>query len=429
MKEVKVGIIGFGTVGAGVAANILKNGETILKRTGVKLTLTRIADLDITTDRGVTVPAGVLTTDAAALIREVDVVVELVGGTTIAKDFILQALKLGKPVVTANKALIAEHGEEIFAAAAKSKADVYYEASVAGGIPVVKALREGLVSNRIKRIYGILNGTCNYILTRMEQEGLDFETILKDAQELGYAEAEPSLDVDGFDTAHKASILAALAYGEWFGMEPIYVEGIRDVSLLDIKFAEELGYRIKLLAIIKQINNDVQIRVHPALISKDTMLANISDVFNGVMIDGDTVGETLFYGRGAGRNATASAVVADLVDVALNLKHNAAERISAFRPGSQFNELMPMDEVKARYYLRLQVKDEPGVIAKIAEILSHQNVSISSFIQREERSGENVPLLILTHETKEKQIKAAISGFEKLSVVSGKVKLIRIEDI
>ncbi|MDD5599469.1 MAG: homoserine dehydrogenase [Victivallaceae bacterium] len=429
MKEVKVGIIGFGTVGAGVAANILKNGETILKRTGVKLTLARIADLDITTDRGVSVPAGILTTDAAALIREVDVVVELVGGTTVAKDFILQALRLGKPVVTANKALIAEHGEEIFAAAAKSKADVYYEASVAGGIPVVKALREGLVSNRIKRIYGILNGTCNYILTRMEQEGLDFETILKDAQKLGYAEAEPSLDVDGFDTAHKASILAALAYGEWFGMEPIYVEGIRDISLLDIKFAEELGYRVKLLAIIKQVDNDVQIRVHPTLISRDAMLANISDVFNGVMIDGDTVGETLFYGRGAGRNATASAVVADLVDVALNLKHNAAERISAFRPGSQFNELMPMDEVKARYYLRLQVRDEPGVIAKIAEILSRQNVSISSFIQREEHPEENVPLLILTHEAREKQIKAAIAGFEKLSVVSGKVKLIRIEDI
>jgi homoserine dehydrogenase len=429
VKEVKVGIIGFGTVGAGVAANILRNGETILKRTGVKLTLTRIADLDITTQRGVTVPAGVLTTDPVALIREVDVVVELVGGTKVAKDFILQALELGKPVVTANKALIAEHGEEIFAAAAKSRADVYYEASVAGGIPVVKALREGLVSNRIKRIYGILNGTCNYILTRMENEGLDFETILKDAQELGYAEAEPSLDVDGFDTAHKASILAALAYGEWFGMGPIYVEGIRDISLLDIKFAEELGYRIKLLAIIKQVENDVQIRVHPALISKETMLANISDVFNGVMIDGDTVGETLFYGRGAGRDATASAVVADLVDVALNLKHNAAERISAFRPGSQFNELMPMDEVKARYYLRLEVKDEPGVIAQIAEILREQNVSISSFIQREEYPGKNVPLLILTHGTREKQIKAAIAGFEKLSVVSGKVKLIRIEDI
>ena len=429
MKEVKVGIIGFGTVGAGVAANILKNSDTIAKRTGVKLTLTKIADLDITTDRGVTVPADTLTTETTALIDEVDVVVELVGGTTIAKKFILEALKKGKPVVTANKALIAEHGEEIFAAAAESKADVYYEASVAGGIPVVKALREGLVSNRIKRIYGIMNGTCNYILTRMEREGLDFETILKDAQELGYAEAEPSLDVDGFDTAHKASILAALAYGEWFGMEPVYVEGIREISQLDIKFADQLGYRIKLLAIIKQVDNDVQIRVHPTLVAKSTMLANISDVFNGVMIDGDTVGETLFYGRGAGRDATASAVVADLVDVALNLKHNAAERILAFRPGSQFNELMPMDNVESRYYLRLEVKDQAGVVAKIADILCKQNISISSFIQSEDHPGENVPLLILTHEVKEEQIKAAIAEFEKLNVVSGKVKLIRIEDV
>jgi homoserine dehydrogenase len=429
VKEVKVGIIGFGTVGAGVAANILKNGETIYKRTGVKLALTRIADLDITTDRGVNVPAGVLTTDTNALIDEVDVVVELVGGTTIAKDFILKALKAGKPCVTANKALLAEHGEEIFAAAAKSKADVYYEASVAGGIPVVKALREGLVSNRIKRIYGIMNGTCNYILTRMEREKLDFETILKDAQALGYAEAEPSLDVDGFDTAHKASILAALAYGKWFGMEPIYVEGIRDISLLDIELADELGYRIKLLAIIKEIQNNVQIRVHPTLVSKETMLSNISEVFNGVMIDGDTVGETLFYGRGAGRDATASAVVADLVDVALNLKHNASERISAFRPGSQFNELMTMDEIESRYYLRLQVRDEAGVVAKIANILGRHNISISSFIQREDHCEDNVPLLILTHEVKEKFIKAAIADFKKLDVVSGKVQLIRIEDI
>ncbi|MDD5697023.1 MAG: homoserine dehydrogenase [Victivallaceae bacterium] len=429
MKEVKIGIIGFGTVGAGVAANLLQNGETIARRTGVKLTLAKIADLDITTDRGIIVPPAILTTDSAALINEVDVVVELVGGTTAAKALIIQALQAGKPCVTANKALLAEHGEEIFAAAADSKADVYYEASVAGGIPVIKALREGLVANRIKRIYGIMNGTCNYILTRMEHEGLNFETILKDAQELGYAEAEPSLDIDGFDTAHKASILAALAYGEWFGMKAIHVEGIRDISLLDIKFAGELGYRVKLLAIIKQIEHDVQIRVHPTLIAKDTMLANISEVFNGVMIDGEPVGETLFYGRGAGRDATASAVVADLVDVALNLKYHAAGRVPVFRPGPQFNALTGMDEIKSRYYLRLQVKDEAGVVAQIAAILGQQRISISSFIQREAHSEANVPLLILTHEAQEKQIKAAIADFERLPVVSGKVKLIRIEDI
>jgi homoserine dehydrogenase len=428
VKEVKVGIIGFGTVGAGVAGNILKNGEVIAKRTGVKLVLTKIADLDITTDRGVEVPDGVLTTDAKSLISEVDVVVELVGGTTFAKDFILEALAAGKPVVTANKALLAEHGEDLFAAAEKSCADIYYEASVAGGIPVIKALREGLVANRINSIFGIMNGTCNYILTRMEREGLDFATILKDAQELGYAEAEPSLDVDGFDTAHKAAILASLAYGQWFGMKPVFVEGIRDISLLDIQFADELDYRIKLLAVIKQKNDDVQIRVHPTLVPKNSMLGNISEVFNGVMVDGDTVGQTLFYGRGAGRDATASAVVADLVDVGLNMKFGSHRRVPAFRIGPQYRNLLPMDEVETRYYLRLQVKDQPGVVAAIADILGRKGISISSFIQRE-GCAESVPLLIVTHEAKEKLVKEAIAEFEKLDVVCGNVKLIRIEDM
>ncbi|QSH40504.1 homoserine dehydrogenase [Lentisphaerota bacterium ZTH] len=429
MKEVKVGIIGFGTVGAGVAANILKNGEVIAKRTGVKLTLTRIADLDTTTDRGVTVPQERLTTDAMAVINEVDVVVELVGGTTFAKDFILEALKQGKPVVTANKALLAIHGKELFAAAEKSEADIYYEASVAGGIPVIKALREGLAANRINRIYGIMNGTCNYILTRMEREKMDFAPILKDAQELGYAEAEPSLDVDGYDTAHKAAILASLAYGQWFGMDPVHVEGIRDISLVDLKFADELGYRVKLLAIIKQVNDDVQIRVHPTLVAKDTMLANISDVFNGVMIDGDTVGETLFYGRGAGRDATASAVVADLVDVALNLKFGSHRRVPAFRIGPQFRNLVAMNNIETRYYIRLQVQDRAGVVAKIANILGDKKISISSFIQREAHDEQSVPLLILTHEAREAQLFKAIEELRKVEEISEDVKILRIEDI
>ena len=409
MKEIKVGIIGFGTVGAGVAANLLSNGDVIAKRTGVKLVLSKIADIDITSDRGVKVPKKILTTDARALIKEVDVVVELVGGTTIAKDFILEALRQGKPVVTANKALLAKKGEELFAAAEKSKADIYYEASVAGGIPIIKVLREGLAANRIQKIYGILNGTCNYILTRMEREGLDFEPILKDAQALGYAEAEPSLDIDGFDTAHKAAILASLAYGEWFGLDPIHIEGIRDISLVDLRFADELGYRIKLLAIIKQVKEDVQIRVHPTLIPKSALLAGISEVFNGVMVNGDYVGDALFYGRGAGRNATASAVVADLVDVALNLKFGSHRRIPAFRIGRQYRHILPMEEIETRYYMRLQVKDKPGVIAAVAKILGDKSISISSFVQREGQSEENVSLLILTHLAKEKQIREAIA--------------------
>lgn len=429
MKTVKVSILGFGTVGAGVARILLENGEVIAKRIGVKLELTRIADLDITTSRGITIPPGILTTSVDEAINEADIVVELIGGTTVAKTFILKALNAGKHVVTANKALLATYGEELFAAAQANAVDLYYEASVAGGIPVIKALREGLAANHIKGIYGIMNGTCNYILTRMEQEGADFEPILKDAQKLGYAEAEPSLDIDGFDTAHKTAILGALAYGEWFGIDEVYVEGIRNVSQIDLKFADELGYRIKLLAIIKEVDGNVQLRVHPTLIPKTTMLANISGVFNGVAIDGDMVGRTLFYGRGAGREATASAVVADICDVALNLAKNCVGRVPAFREGKQFCGRTSMDDIVMRYYLRLLVTDQPGVLAEITSILARHGISISSVVQHETNAADGVELLILTHQVMERSIKAAIAEIESLSVVCDKVKLFRIEDI
>ena len=430
VKEIKVGIIGFGTVGAGVAANILANSDVIASRTGVKLVLAKVADLDITTDRGVRIPEGVLTTDAAEAIREADIVVELVGGTSVAKIFILDSIRAGKPVVTANKALLALHGEEIFAAAEAAGVDVYYEASVAGGIPIIKALREGLVSNRIHRIYGIMNGTCNYILTRMENEGADFSTVLADAQKLGYAEANPSLDIDGFDTAHKTAILAALAFGEWFGLDPVHVEGIRDLELADLRYAEELGYRIKLLAVIKESDGDVQMSVRPTLIPRNTLLANISDVFNGVLVEGDTVGQTLFYGRGAGRNATASAVVADLTDVAINLAVGSVRRISAFRPGKLFRRVLSMEESSSRFYLRLQVRDCPGVIASIAQILADKSISISSLIQHERREADGtVALVILTHVAPEKSLRAALAELATLSINQSPVKLMRIEDI
>lgn len=429
VKELKVGIIGFGTVGAGVASCLLKNGDVIAKRTGVKPVLAKIADLDITTDRGVEVPKSILTTDAMALIRECDVVVELIGGVTKSKEFILEALKLGKPVVTANKALLAEKGEEIFAAAEKSKADVYYEASVAGGIPIIKSLREGFVGNRINKIYGILNGTCNYILTRMERENETFGTVLKDAQRLGYAEANPALDVDGIDTAHKAAILSSLAYGKWFGMSPIFVQGISDISLQEIRYADELGYKIKLLAIIKQEKEDVEIRVHPTLVPKRSQLAAISEVFNGVMVSGDYVGNTLFSGRGAGRDATASAVVADIVDVCLNLKFGSQRRVSSFCTGAQFSGIIPMEKVKSRYYLRVQVLDKPGVLANVATILSKHSISISSVMQREGQAKSNVSLIILTHLALEKEVQTAIAEINSLPDIKDAVKLIRIEDI
>ncbi|MBE6379198.1 MAG: homoserine dehydrogenase [Lentisphaerae bacterium] len=430
MKEYKVGILGFGTVGAGVAENLLKNQEVIAKRAGVIPVLAGIADLDITTDRGVKVPEGILTTDAAKVIAQSDIVVELIGGTTVAKKFILEALKAGKSVVTANKALLAHYGEELFAAAQESGADIFYEASVAGGIPIIKALREGLVSNKINKIFGILNGTCNYILTRMEREGANFADVLADAQKLGYAEANPSLDIDGFDTAHKTAILAALAYGKWFGIESVYVEGIRDLEVADILCADELGYRIKLLGIIKNENGSVQMRVHPTLIPKTALLANIHEVFNGVLVEGDTVGQTLFYGRGAGRQATASAVVADITDAAINLANNCRQRIPGFSSGEQFERKISEDSVVSRYYLRLEVKDRPGVIAQVTQILASRSISISSLIQHETRDAKGaVSLVLLTHPAKEKEVRAALAEIAVLSVNSSPVKLLRIEDI
>lgn len=427
MKELGIGIVGFGTVGAGVADCLIKNGEVIAKRTGVKPVIRKIADLDIVRDRGVKVPREVLTTDAMEAIETCEVIVELVGGTTFAKTIILEALKRGKPVVTANKALLAKYGEELFAEAEKSGTDIFYEASVGGGIPIIKSLREGLVGNRINRIYGILNGTCNYILTRMERDQADFKEVLADAQKLGYAEANPSLDIDGFDTAHKATIAASLAYGNWFGMDPVYVEGITEISLDEIKLTNELGYKIKLLAIIKQDNGNVEIRVHPTLIPKQSMLAKVDDVFNAVMVNGDFVGDTMFYGRGAGRNATASAVVADITDVCLNLTAGSSRRIPGFVAGNLYNKVLPIDNVKSRYYLSLQVADEPGVLARITNILAAWNISISSVVQKERKGEENVSLVILTHLCEEKSMKAAISEINALAEVRNNVKFIRIE--
>jgi len=428
MNEVKVGIIGFGTVGAGVASCLLANGDVIASRAGLRVELAKIADLDMESDRGVEVPEGILTTDSDALIEECDVVVELVGGLGVARELILKALEKGKPVVTANKALLAERGDELFSTAEKFGTDIYYEASVAGGIPVVKALREGLVGNRVGKIVGILNGTCNYILTRMEAENADFDTVLAEAGRLGYAEADPSLDIDGVDTAHKIAIMASLAYGEWFGMEPVSVEGIRGIDLLDLKFALELGYRIKLLGIADSENGSVSMRVHPALVPLGTMLADVAGVFNGVLVKGDYVDEVFFHGRGAGRDATASAVVADIVDVALNLKFGSHSRVPAFRVGRQFAEVAPMERTRCRYYTRMQVVDRPGVVAAVSAVLGKYGISISSILQKEGQSADNVSLIIVTHESLEADMSKAIVEIEALDKVRGGIKLFRIED-
>lgn len=427
MKEIKVSIIGFGTVGAGVADILVKNAELMAIRTGVKLKLEKIADLDIVRDRGVKVPEGVLTTDCNQAIAAADIVVELIGGTTFAKKVILDALNAGKSVVTANKALLAHHGAELFAAAEKNHVDLFYEASVGGGIPILKSLREGLAANRIGRICGILNGTCNYILTRMEREHAEFDAVLADAQKLGYAEANPSLDIDGFDTAHKTAILASLAYGQWFAADDVHVEGIRDLDSRDIANADELGYRVKLLGIIKNNDGAVEMRVHPTLVPKKAMLANISDVFNGVMVEGDMVGRTLFYGRGAGRAATASAVVADLVDIGRNILTNSVRRLPAFTEGKLFDRLASMEEIVSRYYLRFTVSDEPGVVASVSQILASHKINLASVIQPE-NSTKCAELVVLTHPASEKSVTKALDEISVLPFNLSPVRKLRIEE-
>lgn len=430
MNDFNVGIVGFGTVGAGVVECLLENGNLIGSRTAVRPIVRRIADLDIVTDRGVALPDGILTTNVDEVLSatDIDVVVELIGGTTTAKDFILRALANGKPVVTANKALLAEHGGELFEAAEASSADLYYEASVAGGIPIIKAVREGLVGNRINQITGILNGTCNYILTQMEEEGADFAQVLLEAQNAGYAETPPDLDIDGHDTAHKATILASLAYGDWFGMEPLHIEGIRGISLQDVQYAADLGYRIKLLAVIKQSDDNVQMRVHPALIPEHKMLAKVSGVFNAIWVRGDTVGDTMYYGRGAGRQATASAVVADIVDVALNAEYGSHRRVPAFKAHEGYADIVPMQEIETRYYLRMQAADHPGVFGHIAGILGRLNISIAS-VHQKEVGGAFAPIVILTHLAREADVQQALREISACGDIDGAPVMLRVEDL
>ena len=425
MKEVKIGILGFGTVGAGVVEGILKNGELMSQRTGILPSIGKIADLDIESDRGVEVDASLLTTDALSVINDpdIDIIVELIGGVTLAKDFVLKALEAGKPVVTANKALIAEAGRELFEASAKSGAGLYFEASVAGGIPVLRALRDGLVGNQIQSMYGILNGTCNYILTRMEREGLDFDTVLADAQKLGYAETPPDLDIDGDDTAHKAVVLASLAYGAPVPMDAFTIEGIRGLSHREIEYADELGYRIKLLAAIRNVNGEVEMRVEPALVPKDHLLAAVNDSFNAVFVEGDVVGETLYYGRGAGRAPTASAVIGDIME--------AAEGKGGRCDWLLQNESLPVrgaEDISVRCYLRLSLKDQPDAIAQVAHVLGKNNISIGAVMQKEQNVGEQVPVVFLTHKALEKDFVAAMKEIAALGVVDGKPVRMAIED-
>jgi len=337
-------------------------------------------------------------------------------------------LKLGKPVVTANKALISAHGESIFKLVEKNGGNLYYEAAVAGGIPIIKSLREGLSGNRIQRLYGILNGTCNYILTQMEAEGRDFEDILLDAQRLGYAEAEPSLDVDGFDAQHKVGILASLAHGFWIKPNQIFVEGIRHITTLDIQFARHMGYCIKLLGIVKKIGDKVQIVVHPALVPEKHVLANVSGVYNAILVRGDIVGDTLHYGQGAGADATASAVLSDLADAALDLKHVSMGRVPPFVPHDQKGSVLPVEQSVSPFYLRLSVIDRPGTLARIAAILGEAKIGICSVFQPEGHVGGSVPLIMMLHDASDAAMQKALKRIGRLSAVKAKPTMIRVEN-
>ena len=426
---INIGIIGFGIVGSGTAKVLLANKDILNERLGFKLNLRRIADLDITTDRGIKIPEGVLTTDVNQLFNdpEIDIVVELIGGIKPAKDFILKAIQNGKHVVTANKALLATHGTDIFNAAREKGVEVGFEASVAGAIPIIKVMKEGLVANRIKAIYGIINGTSNYILTKMTDENVEFGDALKEAQALGYAEADPTFDIEGIDTAHKLTILATLSYGIPLSFSSVHIEGISKITAQDINFASELGYKVKLLAITKETDGEIELRVHPTMLPKDYLIAKVDGPFNAIYVEGDATGSTMYYGRGAGSIPTGSAVVSDIADIARNIQKNALGRVPTIPNISGEVRIRKMDDITSRYYFRFSALDKPGVLSKISGILGNHNISITSVIQKGRMVGEAVPLVVLTHEAKEKDMRLAIEEIDKLPVVMSKTVIIRVE--
>ena len=424
-----VGILGFGTVGTGTAQILLRNRHLLKERSGVDIRLKKIADLDITRDRGIKIPMGILTTHSDEVISDPDIhiVVELIGGTTVAKEFILKAIRKGKHVVTANKALLATHGIEIFRAAEKAGVEIGFEASVAGGIPIIKVLREGLVANRIRAVYGIINGTTNYILTKMTTEKAEYSQVLQEAQKLGYAEADPTYDVEGIDSAHKLAIIASLAFGSQYHLKDVYREGISWISPMDIEFAHELGYTLKLLGITKETNGRVELRVHPTMLPVDFLLSKVDGVFNAVYVEGDAVGSTLYYGRGAGDLPTGSAVVSDIADISRHIMTGAAGKFPAFFKAAKPMPLMNMEDVTSMYYFRFSAIDKPGVLSKISGILGKHNISIASVIQKDRHEGKAVPLVVLTHRAREKDVMRAVKEINKLQIVAGRAVYIRVE--
>jgi homoserine dehydrogenase len=433
MKTIHIGLLGCGTVGTGVARILTANGDLVRARLGAELHLKRIADLDIESDRGLRLPEGVMTTDAASVVDdpEIDIVIEMIGGEGAARDLILRAIANGKQIVTANKALLASRAGAIVTAAAEQGVDLGFEASVGGCMPIIKTLRESLVGNRVHSMTGILNGTCNYILSKITDEGLPFPEALAEAQAKGFAEADPTLDIEGHDTAHKLAILGALAYGMPINLEDIYIEGITGITPMDIEFAGEFGYRIKLLAISKNRGDRVEARVHPTMIPFDNLLSNVNGNLNAVMVSADAVGDILLYGFGAGMMPTASAVVADVVDIARNLLSGRPGRVPPLAYQMEHVRrlpVMPVEEIATHYYFRFAALDRPGVLSSISGILGNHGISIQSVRQKGRKSGGSVPVVMLSHRAREADVRRALGEISALDVVDARPVLIRIED-
>lgn len=435
MKSIKVGLLGIGTVGAGTFNVLKRNQEEIARRAGRGIEIVMVADLDAARAKEVTGGACEVVSDGNLVVSnpDIDVVIELIGGYGVAKDLVLKAIANGKHIVTANKALLAAHGEEIFKAAQEKGVMVAYEAAVAGGIPIIKALREGLTANRIEWIAGIINGTTNFILSEMRDKGLDFDTVLKEAQRLGYAEADPTFDIEGVDAAHKATLMSAIAFGIPVQFDKAHIEGITKLEAVDIRYAEQLGYRIKLLGIAKRTPKGIELRVHPTLIPSKRLIANVEGPMNAVLVQGDAVGATLYYGKGAGAEPTASAVIADLVDIARLADAAPEHRVPylAFQPHAMTDTpILPISEVTSSYYLRMHVADKLGVLADVTSILAESSISIDAMLQKEPSLGETqTDIIILTHQTQEKNVEVAIGKIEQLPTVLGKVTKLRLEHL
>jgi homoserine dehydrogenase len=433
MKIINMGLIGFGNIGTGVVKLLQQNSELLTSKLGAKLVIKKIADINITSSRGVKIPKGVLTTDAREILNdpEISIVIELMGGYEPARTFVLEAVKKGKHVVTANKAMLATYGNEIFPAAQKLGVDVGFEASVGGTIPIIKTLKESLAANNINSMIGIMNGTCNFILTKMTDEGKPFDVVLKEAQQLGFAEADPTFDIEGIDTSHKMAIALSLAYGKKVNLKDIYVEGITKISGEDIAFAKELGYRIKLLAIAMLKDGAVEARIHPTMISSGHLLANVNRNYNAFHLVGDASGPVFLFGQGAGMMPTASAVFSDILDCARNMLKGISGRVplrSVDENTMKNIKLIPMDDVETKYYFRFSALDQPGILSKISGILGQHNISIATVIQKVREKASAVPVVMTTYKAKEKNVRQALKKIDKLNIVKGKTILIRIED-